>query len=115
ATFTSAPVECRSGDLLALLTDGLVEVFDTDNRELGFEWTKAALASIADRPLSDIASQLLTDGITALSSTTRRSCSSVAAPPHRPDRERKPALSGSALIVPMATTRMQRLSAVRNP
>jgi hypothetical protein len=59
ATFASTRVECRNGDLLALLTDGLVEVVDTGNRELGFEWAKAALATVANRPLADIADHLL--------------------------------------------------------
>lgn len=59
ATFTSSRVECRSGDLLALLTDGLIEVFDTSNRELGFEWAKATLGELADRPLPEIADRLL--------------------------------------------------------
>jgi serine phosphatase RsbU (regulator of sigma subunit) len=59
ATFTSAHVECRSGDLLALLTDGLIEVFDTANRELGFEWAKTMVGELADRPLREIADRLL--------------------------------------------------------
>jgi hypothetical protein len=59
ATFTSTRVECRKGDLLALLTDGLVEVFDTRNRELGFEWAKATLAIVANQPLAAIADHLL--------------------------------------------------------
>ena len=60
AAFESTRVECREGDLLALLTDGLVEVFDAAGRELGFEWAKAALSAVADRPLSEIADHLLT-------------------------------------------------------
>ena len=59
AAFSSTRVECREGDVLALLTDGLVEVFDSKGRELGFEWAKAALAAMADRPLAEIASHLL--------------------------------------------------------
>ena len=45
--------------MLVLLTDGLIEVFDAKNRELGFEWAKAALAAVADRPLRDMADHLL--------------------------------------------------------
>jgi serine phosphatase RsbU (regulator of sigma subunit) len=59
ATFTSAHVDCRSGDVLALLTDGLIEVFDTADRELGFEWAKTVLGELADRPLQEIADRLL--------------------------------------------------------
>lgn len=61
ATFTSAQVECRSGDLIALLTDGLIEVFDSANQELGFEWAKTMLGDLADRPLQEIADRLLAD------------------------------------------------------
>jgi serine phosphatase RsbU (regulator of sigma subunit) len=45
--------------VLALLTDGLVEVFDSKGRELGFDWAKTALGAVADRPLTEIASRLL--------------------------------------------------------
>ncbi|HEU4693696.1 MAG TPA: PP2C family protein-serine/threonine phosphatase [Vicinamibacterales bacterium] len=60
AAFTSTRVECREGDVLALLTDGLVEVFDSAGRELGFEWAKKTLAAVADRTLQEIADHLLT-------------------------------------------------------
>lgn len=59
AAFTSTRVECREGDVLALLTDGLVEVFDSAGRELGFEWAKKTLATVADRTLREIADRLL--------------------------------------------------------
>jgi serine phosphatase RsbU (regulator of sigma subunit) len=59
AAFTSTRVECREGDVLALLTDGLVEVFDAAGRELGFQWAKTALGAVAHRPLAEIASRLL--------------------------------------------------------
>jgi len=60
AAFTSARLDCQEGDVLALLTDGLVEVFDATGRELGFEWAKASLAASADRPLREIGERLLT-------------------------------------------------------
>lgn len=60
-TFTSAPVECLPGDLFALLTDGLIEVFDRERNELGFDWAKGVLASSRDQPLSAIADQLLAE------------------------------------------------------
>jgi len=59
ATFVSTQVECRSGDVLALMSDGLIEVFDSEERELGFEWAKAELRRVANRPLPEIASHLL--------------------------------------------------------
>ncbi len=60
-TFCSSPVECQPGDLFALLTDGLVEVFDDDRRELGLEWAKGVLASSDRQPLSAIADRVLAD------------------------------------------------------
>ena len=58
-TFTSSPVEGLPGDLFALLTDGLIEVFDGERRELGFDWAKGVLKSSGDQPLSAIADRLL--------------------------------------------------------
>jgi Stage II sporulation protein E (SpoIIE) len=34
-SYAAASVKCAPGDVLALITDGLVEVFDPDDRELG--------------------------------------------------------------------------------
>ncbi len=49
------------GDLFALLTDGLIEVFDAERNELGFEWAKPVLRSSGNQPLSAIADRLLAD------------------------------------------------------
>jgi sigma-B regulation protein RsbU (phosphoserine phosphatase) len=57
--FESCRVEAVRGDLFALLTDGLIEVFDHDNRELGFDWAKGVLAAEGERPLATIADRLL--------------------------------------------------------
>jgi hypothetical protein len=60
--FTSATLDIQPGDLLALVTDGLFEVFDAKDRDFGLEGIKeelASSASSADRPLADIASRLL--------------------------------------------------------
>jgi sigma-B regulation protein RsbU (phosphoserine phosphatase) len=57
--FTSAALDCAPGDLLALLTDGLIEVFDRLDRELGLDAIKALLASSADRPLREIADAIV--------------------------------------------------------
>ena len=59
STFEACDVDWQPGDLLALLTDGLLEVFDTQNRELGPAWARQVLAAHADRPLAEIAEQLL--------------------------------------------------------
>jgi hypothetical protein len=58
--FASCTVNTQPGDLLALLTDGLIEVFDHDNRELGFDWAKRVLVDGGDDPLASIADTLLT-------------------------------------------------------
>jgi serine phosphatase RsbU (regulator of sigma subunit) len=57
--FTSATLDVQPGDLLALVTDGLFEVFDAKDRDFGLDGIKEVLASSADRPLADIASRLL--------------------------------------------------------
>jgi hypothetical protein len=53
--FGSATLDCAPGDLLALITDGLIEVFDRADRELGLEAVKSVLAASAGRPLAEIA------------------------------------------------------------
>jgi hypothetical protein len=60
-TFCSSSVKCQPGDLFALLTDGLVEVFDGERRELGLDWAKGVLASSDHQPLPAIAGRVLAD------------------------------------------------------
>ena len=57
-TFGSQTVDAQPGDLFALLTDGVVEVFDNENRELGLDWAKQVLAADHHRPLAAIADRL---------------------------------------------------------
>jgi hypothetical protein len=59
--FSASPVDCQPGDLFALLTDGLTEVFDSERRELGIEWAKGVLKTVAEQPLSATADRLLTE------------------------------------------------------
>jgi hypothetical protein len=59
ARFESQAVDWQPGDLLALVTDGLLEVFDGQNRELGLSWAREVLASHSGRPLAEIAGRLL--------------------------------------------------------
>lgn len=56
--FRAVAVETEPGDLLALVTDGLTEVFDRKDRELGLDAIKAALARTAAAPLAEIAEGL---------------------------------------------------------
>jgi serine phosphatase RsbU (regulator of sigma subunit) len=59
STFEAQVIDWQPGDLLALVTDGLLEVFDSENRELGLAWARQVLAAHADRPLAEIAERLL--------------------------------------------------------
>jgi serine phosphatase RsbU (regulator of sigma subunit) len=52
--FATDQLECDSGDVLLLLTDGFSEVFDVNAAELGMEPIKSAFLKAADRPLSEI-------------------------------------------------------------
>ena len=52
--FATDRLECDSGDVLLLLTDGFSEVFDVKAAELGMEPIKSAFLKAADRPLSEI-------------------------------------------------------------
>lgn len=57
--FTSATLVCDRGDLVALITDGLTEVFDARDEQLGMEPVKAILCRLADRPLEEISSAIV--------------------------------------------------------
>jgi sigma-B regulation protein RsbU (phosphoserine phosphatase) len=57
--FTSARLTCERGDLLALITDGLTEVFDAGDEQLGIEPVKEILARSSDRPLTEISGQIM--------------------------------------------------------
>jgi serine phosphatase RsbU (regulator of sigma subunit) len=57
-TFESQNIDAQPGDLFALLTDGVVEVFDAETRELGLDWAKGVLAAEHEQPLRVIADRL---------------------------------------------------------
>ena len=57
--YKTAMIECQAGDLLAMITDGLTEIFGRDGRELGSEHVEQALAQAPTEPLSEIASRML--------------------------------------------------------
>lgn len=58
--FTSAPATCEPGDVFVILTDGLTEVFDRHDRELGLEGVRAILTAAADASLAAIEARLMT-------------------------------------------------------
>ena len=57
--FSSAAVASRRGDIYALVTDGLTEVFDADDAELGLEPVKQTIRAYASQPLSEIAERIV--------------------------------------------------------
>jgi phosphoserine phosphatase RsbU/P len=59
ARYQTATIECRPGDLLAMITDGLTEVFDREGRELGWKHLENTLADCAGEPLPEIASRII--------------------------------------------------------
>jgi hypothetical protein len=60
-TFSSARLACEPGELLALVTDGITDVFDRGDQEYGLDRVKRYLQAHAAEPLADIADGLLRD------------------------------------------------------
>jgi hypothetical protein len=58
--FTSSVVSCARGDVFALITDGLTEVFDSRDEQFGMDAVKQLLASSAALPLGEIAERIVT-------------------------------------------------------
>jgi sigma-B regulation protein RsbU (phosphoserine phosphatase) len=58
ARFDAAAIECETGDVLAVLTDGLTESADRKGHELGLEPLKALLLQCAGQSLEQIAGAL---------------------------------------------------------
>lgn len=59
AEFSAATVACAPGDVLALYTDGMVEIFNSHNGEFGIEQLSVALAQAAVLPLVEAVDRLL--------------------------------------------------------
>ncbi|MGH9480871.1 MAG: PP2C family protein-serine/threonine phosphatase [Terriglobales bacterium] len=58
AEFSSATLTCEPGDVLALYTDGIAEVFDAHGREFGDQSLETVLRQAAARPLPEAAEQI---------------------------------------------------------
>jgi hypothetical protein len=56
--FETSEIQCSPGDVLVVLTDGLTEVFDRNETELGLEPLKRALRESAAEPLQQISLSL---------------------------------------------------------
>jgi hypothetical protein len=57
--FSAAPMPCATGDLFVLITDGLTEVFDADDAQLGLEPLKDTIRRGADLPLTELLDTLV--------------------------------------------------------
>ena len=57
--FSSSTLECAPGDLLVILTDGLIEVFDGADHELGLEEMKRTIAESASASLETIGARVV--------------------------------------------------------
>ena len=57
-SFESTPLEMCPGDVLALITDGLTEVFSRSGEELGAQAISEVLRLTGDRPLNEIAAAI---------------------------------------------------------
>ena len=58
-TFTKDTLECAPGDVLLLLTDGLLEIEDDGGKEFGVIGVKTVLTQHATKPLETIFQALL--------------------------------------------------------
>lgn len=54
-SYETATINFQQGDILAIVTDGLTEIFDSNDRELGDRYVESALTQLANLPLSKIA------------------------------------------------------------
>jgi hypothetical protein len=58
AAFRTAEFECDPGDVVALVTDGLTEIFDRNGGELGLEYIERILIESGSSPLPEIANEI---------------------------------------------------------
>jgi serine phosphatase RsbU (regulator of sigma subunit) len=56
--YETAEIDFQPGGILAIVTDGLTEVFDSHDRELGESYIEAALTRLATRPLPEISDNI---------------------------------------------------------
>lgn len=57
--YQSAPLNCAPGDVLAVITDGLVEVFDRNDNELGLAALKEVLVRDGAQPIDRILASIV--------------------------------------------------------
>jgi hypothetical protein len=59
AHYVTGRLRCLPGDVIAMATDGLTEVFNRAGEEIGYAHIEAALVECAGRPLAEIAGRIL--------------------------------------------------------
>ncbi|MEJ2289591.1 MAG: PP2C family protein-serine/threonine phosphatase, partial [Deinococcales bacterium] len=59
ATYQQRDVELENGDVVVVMTDGLVEALDGQGRMFGYERTAAELAKLAGRPAAEVVGAML--------------------------------------------------------
>jgi serine phosphatase RsbU (regulator of sigma subunit) len=59
AKYETGMIDCERGDLIAMVTDGLTEVFDAGGQELGYNHIEGALRQSATEPLPRIANRII--------------------------------------------------------
>lgn len=59
--YESATVACKAGDILALLSDGIVETEDASGSEFGLDRIERLLTENGARPLKDIANKIMSE------------------------------------------------------
>jgi serine phosphatase RsbU (regulator of sigma subunit) len=53
--YETAAIDVQSGDIVAIVTDGLTEIFDGEDQELGDRYIESTLTRLAVRPLAEVA------------------------------------------------------------
>lgn len=59
AKYSTAEIAYGPGDIIAMITDGLTEIFDRNDRELGSDHVEKTLIELAGDPLSAIATRVI--------------------------------------------------------
>jgi sigma-B regulation protein RsbU (phosphoserine phosphatase) len=59
--FPTRRVSCDAGDLLVVLTDGLIEVVGADGRQLGLDGFERLLTGMAGRPVAELLVELVAE------------------------------------------------------
>jgi sigma-B regulation protein RsbU (phosphoserine phosphatase) len=57
-SYETATIDFQQGDILAIVTDGLTEIFDSDDHELGDGYIESTLIRLAALPLSKVADSI---------------------------------------------------------